>query len=82
LIAEVKAMIAFLEGPDLLVVLVVVLLMFGGTKLPQLARSLGQAQKEFQRGLRDEPEPGDKDKEVDSDRATGDDTAADKETGS
>lgn len=44
---------------ELLIVLVVVLLLFGSTKLPKLARSLGQAQKEFKEGqsesLDDEP---------------------------
>jgi sec-independent protein translocase protein TatA len=46
-------MIAFLEGPELIVVLVIVLLIFGGSQLPKLARSLGQAQKEFKKGLTD-----------------------------
>jgi TatA/E family protein of Tat protein translocase len=36
-------------------VLAVVALLFGGTKLPGLARSLGSAKGEFERGLRDEP---------------------------
>ncbi len=39
--------------PELLVVLLIVLLVFGGAKLPKLARSLGQAQKEFKQGLSD-----------------------------
>ena len=39
-------------GPtELLIILVLVLLLFGGAKLPKLARSLGQAQKEFKDGL-------------------------------
>lgn len=42
-----------LGGPELLIILVVVLLLFGTTKLPKLARSLGQAQGEFKKGLRD-----------------------------
>ena len=33
--------------------LVVVVLLFGSTKLPQLARSLGEAKNEFKRGERD-----------------------------
>ena len=37
-------------APELIIVLLVVLLLFGGAKLPQLARSLGQAKKEFQEG--------------------------------
>ncbi|HEY2812738.1 MAG TPA: twin-arginine translocase TatA/TatE family subunit [Acidimicrobiales bacterium] len=46
-------------GPtELLIILAVILLLFGGTKLPQLARSLGQAKKEFQEGAN---EPAKKD---------------------
>lgn len=41
---------AGLGAPELLIVLVVVLLLFGGAKLPKLARSLGQAQREFRTG--------------------------------
>ena len=41
-------------GPtELLIVLAVVLVLFGGAKIPKLARSLGQAQKEFKAGLDD-----------------------------
>ncbi len=47
-------MLAFLEGNELLVVLLIVLVLFGGSKLPQLARSLGQAQREFARGRKDD----------------------------
>lgn len=39
-----------LGAPELLIVLVVVLVLFGGAKLPALARSLGSASKEFKRG--------------------------------
>ena len=35
-------------GPaELIIILLIVLLVFGGTKLPKLARSLGEASKEF-----------------------------------
>jgi len=37
-------------APELIIVLLVILLLFGGAKLPQLARSLGQAKKEFHEG--------------------------------
>jgi sec-independent protein translocase protein TatA len=37
----------------MLIVLVVVLLLFGSKKVPELARSLGKAQKEFKTGLKD-----------------------------
>jgi len=45
-----------LGTPELLVILLIVLLVFGGAKLPKLARSLGQAQKEFKSGLQDDTE--------------------------
>ena len=37
--------------------LLIVLLLFGGAKLPQLARSLGQAKKEFSDGMREDEKP-------------------------
>lgn len=42
-----------LGGPEMLIVLVVVLLVFGSKKVPELARSLGRAQKEFKDGMTD-----------------------------
>jgi sec-independent protein translocase protein TatA len=36
-----------LAGPDLIVILLIVLLMFGAKKLPELARGMGQAVREF-----------------------------------
>ena len=40
-------------GPEWWIVLAVVVLIFGASQLPKLARSLGQAQKEFKKGLSD-----------------------------
>ena len=36
-----------------MIILLILLLIFGGAKLPKLARSLGQAQKEFKQGVVD-----------------------------
>ena len=36
-----------LGAPELLIILVIALLIFGANKLPKLARSLGQASREF-----------------------------------
>jgi sec-independent protein translocase protein TatA len=40
-----------LGAPELLIVLAVILVVFGGSQVPKLARNLGQAQKEFKKGL-------------------------------
>jgi len=37
-------------GPEMLVILMIVVLLFGANKLPQLARSSGQAIGEFRKG--------------------------------
>jgi sec-independent protein translocase protein TatA len=38
-------------GPtELIIILVIVLVLFGGAKLPKLAKSLGEAQREFKKG--------------------------------
>ncbi len=42
-----------LGGPELLIILAIILLIFGGAKLPALARSLGQAQGEFKKGMKE-----------------------------
>jgi sec-independent protein translocase protein TatA len=51
------ASILNLAGPDLIVILLIVLLLFGSKKLPELARGMGRAMKEFG-AARDEIEKG------------------------
>jgi sec-independent protein translocase protein TatA len=41
------ASIMNLMGPDMMVILLIVLLLFGAKKLPELARGMGRAVKEF-----------------------------------
>ena len=49
------------SGSELLIVFLIILLLFGGAKLPSLARGLGQSIKEFKKASRedDEVKPGD-----------------------
>lgn len=55
-----------LGAPELLIILVIVLLVFGSSRLPKLARSLGQAQKEFKEGIAESAKAAD-----DEDRPSG-----------
>ena len=43
--------------PELIIILVILLVLFGGTKLPGLAKGLGQSIKEFKKSSKDDPEP-------------------------
>lgn len=54
------------DGPEIIVVLVVILVLFGGSQIPKLARNLGQAQKEFKKGLNDGSKDGDSSSESQS----------------
>jgi len=45
-------------SPELLIVLVIVLLIFGGGKLPEAGRSMGQAIREFRKAPQGESEKG------------------------
>jgi len=49
--------------PELLIILGVLVLIFGSTQLPKLARSIGQAQKEFKKGLKEGAEDDDEEKQ-------------------
>jgi len=61
--SETMLAIGGLGTPELLVIAVVIFLLFGATRLPQLAKALGQSKKAFKEGL----DEGDKEsrKEVD-----------------
>jgi sec-independent protein translocase protein TatA len=41
------------DAPEILLVLLIVLLLFGASKLPKLARSFGQASREFKEGVKE-----------------------------
>ena len=47
-------MLAEIFGPDLIIVIVIVaVLLIGGTQIPKLARSLGSAKNQFEQGLKE-----------------------------
>lgn len=41
------------QGPELIIILVILLVLFGASKLPKLARSMGQSANEFKKGLKE-----------------------------
>ncbi|MBS1709368.1 MAG: twin-arginine translocase TatA/TatE family subunit [Armatimonadetes bacterium] len=52
--------LAFLSGQELMIVGVLVLVLFGGAKIPQLMRGLGRGMGEFKAGLQEGKEAMDK----------------------
>jgi sec-independent protein translocase protein TatA len=45
-------MLAFPLGtPELIIIVLVIVLLFGATRLPQLAKALGQSKKAFREGI-------------------------------
>jgi len=49
LVMNLLASFANLGGPDLIIILLIILVLFGAKKLPELAKGMGQAVKEFQK---------------------------------
>jgi sec-independent protein translocase protein TatA len=43
--------------PEMIIILVILLILFGGSKLPGLAKGLGQSIKEFKKSTKEDPEP-------------------------
>ena len=57
-------------GPtELIIILVIVLLLFGTTRLPKLARSLGEASNEFKKGAAEKDRELEKEKEEEAAKA-------------
>ena len=42
--------------PELLIILLILLLLFGASRLPKLSRSIGESARELRKGLNEEPE--------------------------
>lgn len=49
-----------LHGPELLAIVVVALVLFGGKKIPELAKGLGEGIKNFKTALKTEEKPEEK----------------------
>ena len=44
------------SGPELIIIVFVILLLFGAKKLPELAAGMGKGIREFKKATREEPE--------------------------
>ena len=53
--SEFMLAIGGLGTPELIIIAVVIVLLFGATRLPQLAKALGQSKRAFKEGM-DEPD--------------------------
>jgi sec-independent protein translocase protein TatA len=42
---------------ELIVILIIILLLFGGRKIPEMMRGLGQGVREFKKGMREDDQP-------------------------
>jgi sec-independent protein translocase protein TatA len=58
---EIVLAIGGLGTPEILVIAVVIFLLFGATRLPQLAKSLGQSKRAFKEGLEEAEKEAQKD---------------------
>ena len=56
-------------GPQELIIILIIVLIFFGTKIPSVMRSMGQGVNEFKKGLKD---PGDDDKSDKGPKVSGD----------
>ena len=61
---EIVLAIGGLGTPEILVIAVVIFLLFGATRLPQLAKSLGQSKRAFKEGLAESEEEEKREKEA------------------
>ena len=72
----------FPGGTELIIILVIVLVLFGGAKLPGLARSLGQSITEFRKASQEAQEAEAEQQRSDEDGRKGSDSSSERDTDS
>lgn len=62
---ETLVILGAIGAPEIIVILIIVILLFGGRKIPELMKGIGQGMKEFKKASRegDMPEPSHTEKE-------------------
>ena len=58
-----------LGAPEIIIILILVLLIFGARRLPEMARGIGQSVREFRKGIRDMKDDFEHDDEADKRKA-------------
>ena len=65
---------------ELVVIVLVILVLFGGAAIPKFARSLGQAKKEFAKGMKEaETESSEEEKKVEGKNVVGNNVTEEKD---
>jgi sec-independent protein translocase protein TatA len=69
---------AFLDlgAPELIIILAILLLLFGGKKLPELSRSLGESMRELRKGLNGDIEDKKNEEKKETDKVDSKDSVA------
>ncbi len=63
---KMNAVLGFLGTQEIIIIAIVLVLMFGAKKIPQLMRGVGSGIKEFKDGMKEGEDDAKKDKEIDS----------------
>ena len=58
-------LLGMIGWPQIVLIAVLVLLLFGGKKIPELMRGIGKGTREFKKGISGEDEEGEKDEKKD-----------------
>jgi sec-independent protein translocase protein TatA len=62
-------LVAFLQGigaPELIIILVILLLLFGAKRLPEMAKSIGKSTREFKKGMTEAASEDDEEEKVEA----------------
>ena len=54
-----SVLLGMIGWPQVILIIVAILVLFGGRKIPELMRGLGQGVKEFKDGIKEEDKPED-----------------------
>jgi len=65
-ILKMNAVLGFLGTQEIIIIAIVLVLMFGAKKIPQLMRGVGSGIKEFKDGMKEGEDDAKKEKEIDS----------------